>query len=63
MWAGRERLIQTGQPERQKDDRTIGIDFPGPFERAPQGRSNGPGKSVPIIGVLELTSNVTLCPT
>ena len=62
-WAGSERFIQTGQPERQKDDRTIGIEFPGPFERAPQGRSNGPGKSVPIIGVLELTSNNPLRPT
>ena len=63
-WAGSERFIQTGQPGRQKkDDRTIGIESPGPLERAPQGRSNGPKDSERIIGVLELTSNVTLCPT
>ena len=62
-WAGSERFIQTGQPERQKDDRTIRSESPGPLERAPQGRSNGPKDSERIIGVLELTSNVTLCPT
>ena len=61
--AGSERFVQTGQPGRQKDDRTIGIESPGPLERAPQGRSNGPKDSVPIIGVLELTSNNPLRPT
>ena len=41
----------------------IRTNFPGPLEQAPQGRSNGPKEFVRIIGVLELTSNVTLCPT
>ena len=62
-WAGSERFIQTGQPGRQKDDRKLSTDSPGPLERAPRGRSNGPKESVVRFGVLELTSNVTLCPT
>ena len=62
-WAGSERFIQTGQPGGRKDDRTIRSNFPGPLERAPRGRSNGPKELERIFGVLELTSNVTLCPT
>ena len=62
-WAGSERFIQTGQPGGQKDDRTIRSNSPGPLERAPRGRSNGPKELERTFGVLELTSNVTLCPT
>ena len=62
-WAGSERFIQTGQPERQKDDRMIRSDSPGPLERAPRGRSNGPKELERTFGVLELTSNNPLRPT
>ena len=60
--AGSERFVQTGQPERQKDDRMIRSDSPGPLERAPRGRSNGPKESERIIAVLALTSPDPLLP-